>query len=142
MAIAEKKKNLRGLGSYSNSGEPLLHSSIKELESFIGIRQRLHHLAAERADGCRSEGFASFFSTLRRELDDAYFDEISQHLRNLRFRSVVLTSARLGDENQDVDSVLRAPRNRGNLLRHPMMGGGGPPSAARSPATTKEATKR
>lgn len=102
-AIAEKKKSWRGFGINSNNGEPLLHASIKELESFVGILKRLHQLAEEHADAFKSEGFASFFATLRRELDDAYFGEIGHHLRNLRFRDGVLASARLGTGNQGVD---------------------------------------
>ena len=122
-AIAEKKKSWRGFGINSNNGEPLLHASIKELESFVGILKRLHQLAEEHADAFKSEGFASFFATLRRELDDAYFGEIGHHLRNLRFRDGVLASARLGTGNQGVDYALRARRNRGNFLRHPIMKG-------------------
>ena len=105
-AIAEKKKSWRGFGINSNNGEPLLHASIKELESFVGILKRLHQLAEEHADAFESEGFTSFFATLRRELDDAYFGEIGHHLRNLRFRDGVLASARLGTGNQGVDYAL------------------------------------
>jgi hypothetical protein len=41
-----------------------------------------------------------FFGTLRRELDDAHFDTIAQHLRQLRFRGGVLASAQPGEASQ------------------------------------------
>ena len=106
---------------------------------FVGILKRLHQPAEEHADALKSEGFASFFATLRRELDDAYFGEIGHHLRNLRFRDGVLASARLGTGNQGVDYALRARRNRGNFLRHPIMKG---PTFSRTiPRRTTAATK-
>jgi DNA mismatch repair ATPase MutS len=122
-AIAEKQKSWRGIGIYSRSGAPLLTASVKELESFVGILKRLHQIAEEQADNFHSEGFARFFATLRSELDDDYFEEIAQHLRNLRFRDGVLASAQLGEGSQGVGYVLRAPARRGNRLHRPMMKG-------------------
>lgn len=116
-AIAEKKKSWRGLGINANSGEPLLHSSLKELEMFVGVLRRLRRLTEEHDSQFESEGFTRFFATLRAELDDAYFDEIDVHLRNLRFRGGVLASAQLGNGNQGVGFVLRAPARSGLFHR-------------------------
>ncbi len=120
-AIAEKKKSWRGLGIDSNSGEPLLHASIKELEMFVGVLRRLRRITEEHAGKFSSEGFARFFATLRHELDDAYFNEVTGHLRALRFRDGVLASAALGDGNQGIAYVLRAPKPRGTFLHRPMV---------------------
>ena len=46
---------------------------------------------------------------MQRELDDAYFEEISDHLRQLRFRAGVLISAELDRDNSGTDFALRAP---------------------------------
>ena len=46
---------------------------------------------------------------MQRELDDEYFEEISDHLRQLRFRAGVLISARLDRDNSGTGFVLRAP---------------------------------
>jgi DNA mismatch repair ATPase MutS len=51
----------------------------------------------------------ALFAALQRELDDAYFEEISDHLRQLRFRAGVLISAELDRDNSGTGLVLRAP---------------------------------
>lgn len=114
-AIAEERKIWR---AYSNRGEALLHRSMKVLELFVPILQQLRGLTEDHSGGFTSPGFTRFFDTLRRELDDDYFDEIAQHLRQLRFRDGVLMSARLGERSQGIDYVLRTPRpeNRGRFL--------------------------
>jgi len=122
-AIEVKKKSWRGIGISSRSGEPLLRDSVKELESYVTILKHLHQIATDHTDDFGSSGFQAFFATLGRELDDAYFEEIARHLRNLRFRDGVLASAQLGEASQGVGYVLRAAQRRGNFLRRPMMKG-------------------
>ena len=51
----------------------------------------------------------TLFATLQRELDDGYFEEISYHLKQLRFRAGVLISAELDRDNSGINFVLRAP---------------------------------
>lgn len=115
-AIAEERKIWGGL--FTKRGAALLHRSIEVLEVFLPILKQLRALTDEYADRFRSKGFTRFFDTLRRELDDDYFDEIAEHLHHLRFRDGVLMSARLGEGSQGVDYVLRTPRpeNRGRFL--------------------------
>jgi DNA mismatch repair ATPase MutS len=114
-AIAEERKIWRSM--FGNRGEALLQHSITVLETFVPILKQLRKLTDEHAEDFASKGFIRFFDTLRRELDDDYFDEIAQHLRQLRFRDGVLMSARLGEGSQGIDYVLRAPRpeNRGRF---------------------------
>ena len=116
-AIAEERKVWGGMFSVLR-GEALLRRSITVLEMFVTILKQLRTLTEEHADRFRSEGFTRFFDTLRRELDDDYFDEIAQHLRQMRLRDGVLMSARLGRGSQGIDYVLRSPRqaNRGRFL--------------------------
>lgn len=118
-AIAEERKIHRGM--FSDRGEALLRRSLTVLEMFVRILEQLRKLTEEHADGFSSSGFTRFFDTLRRELDDDYFDEIAQHLRQLRLRDGVLMSARLGRGSQGIDYVLRSPRqeNRSFLFRRP-----------------------
>jgi DNA mismatch repair ATPase MutS len=129
LAVAEKKKSWRGLGINSQSGEPLLNASIKELEMFVTVLRRVRKLAEDHAGQFSSEGFTRFFATLQHELDDDYFEEVAEHLRRLRFRDGVLASAQLGEGSQGIGYVLRAPRARGNFLRHPIVK---PPSFSRT----------
>ncbi len=115
-AIAEERKVWGGM--FSDRGQALLSRSISVLEIFVTILKQLRKLTEEHADRFRSHGFTRFFDTLARELDDDYFDEISHHLRQVRFRDGVLVSARLGRASQGVGYVLRAarPENRGRFL--------------------------
>ena len=108
-AIAAEKKIYRSF-YFSNRGEGLLRRSITALEMFLPILRQLRKLTEDHAAGFSSKGFTRFFDTLRRELDDDYFDEIAQHLRQLRFRDGVLMSARLGEGSQGIGYALRTPR--------------------------------
>lgn len=114
-AINEERKIWRGM--FGNRADMLLHRSVTVLEMLVPILRRLRTITAEQADRFASKGFTRLFDTLRRELDDDYFDEISQHLRQLRFSHGVLMSARLGQYGQGVEYVLRTPRpeNRGRF---------------------------
>lgn len=118
-AIAEERKIFRGF--FSNQGASLLHRSVTVLEAFLPILKKLRKLTDERADQFASQGFTTFFDTLRRELDDEYFEEVSQHLHQLRFPRGVLMSAQLGKGGQGIDYVLRAPLPHGHrfLFRPP-----------------------
>ena len=123
-AIAEERKIYRS-SFLTQSSSALLQHSIAVLEMFVTILQRLRQLTDEHAEAFGSKGFTRFFGTLRRELDEDYFDEISQHLHHLRLRDGVLMSARLGNGGQGIDYVLRAPRpdNRRFRVRRTMLAG-------------------
>ena len=79
--------------------------------------KRLRALAERSPERFDSEGFAAFFQTIREELDDDYFQEVSAQLEALRFRRGVVATARLGKLGQGVDYVLRAPRRGHRLVR-------------------------
>jgi len=120
-AIAEERKIYRA-SFFSRSSEALLGRSITALELFVRILRQLRTLTEEHSAQFYSAGFTRFFDTLRRELDDDYFEEIAQHMRQLRFRDGLLGSASLGESSQGIGYVLHTPRqrNRGSvLLRQP-----------------------
>lgn len=123
-AIAEERKIYHS-SFLTQSSSALLQHSITALDMFVTILQRLRQLTDEHTDQFTSKGFTRFFDTLRRELDEDYFDEVSQHLRQLRLRDGVLMSARLGNGGQGIDYVLRAPRpdNRRFRFRRTMLSG-------------------
>jgi DNA mismatch repair ATPase MutS len=114
-AVADERQVYRGL--FSNRGESLIRRSITVLELYLDALRRLRELADQQAGGFRSEGFTSFFETIRRELDDEYLSEVSEHLQALRFREGVIATARLGKLGQGIDYVLRSPRRSHRLLR-------------------------
>ena len=71
--------------------------------------RQLRKIADDHAGKFRSDGLRTLFATLQRELDDEYFEEISYHLKQLRFRAGVLISAELDRDNSGIGFVLRAP---------------------------------
>ena len=71
--------------------------------------RQLRQIADSHGEEFRSGGMRRLFATLQRDLDDAYFEEISDHLKQLRFRAGVLISARLDRDNSTAGLVLRAP---------------------------------
>jgi len=80
---AEKKV---WLGLFSQSPDAILHRSLEVLQLLMGALKKLRHIADEHTGRFESEGFAVFFTMLAKELDDKYFLEIEDHLRQLRFR--------------------------------------------------------
>jgi DNA mismatch repair ATPase MutS len=106
-------------GFFSRSPGMILHRSVEVLELLLESLRRLRGLAEERAGDFRSEAFARFFAMLREELDDAYLDELKDHLKRLRFAGGVPVAAGLGAGNRGRDYVLLEPpeRKRGLIDR-------------------------
>ncbi len=99
------------LGSYGGSYQSAssnLSGAVSHLEAYVARLRQLRQIADGNAAAFRSDGMRRLFSTLQRDLDDAYFEEISDHLRQLRFRAGVLISARLDRDNSPAGLVLRA----------------------------------
>lgn len=97
------------LGLFSKSPGSILHRSLELMELFVGLLKQLRDIADHHAADFKSDGFVRFFSMLRRELTDDYFEEIREHLKRLRFRNGVLLSAMLGEGNKGADYRLCRP---------------------------------
>jgi hypothetical protein len=82
-------------------------SSVDEVRVYVAALKRLREIADEHGPKFTSDGFREFFALLQRELPDAYFAEVDEHLSTLRFPEGVLLSAKLGDGNRGVDYALR-----------------------------------
>jgi hypothetical protein len=95
-------------GTYQNPSSNL-SGAVSYLEAYVARLRQLRQIADDHAGKFRSDGLRTLFATLHRELDDEYFQEISDHLKQLRFRAGVLTSARLDRDNSGIGFVLRAP---------------------------------
>ena len=106
----EDKRHLWGGygGSYQNASSNL-SGAVNHLEAYVARLRQLRQIADDHAGKFRSDGMRTLFSTLHRELEDEYFEEISDHLRQLRFRAGTLISARLDRDNSGIGFVLRAP---------------------------------
>ncbi len=112
-ALADKRQ-LWGYGGSYQTPSSNLSGAVAYLEAYVARLRQLRKIADDHAGEFRSDALRTLFATLQRELDDEYFEEISDHLKQLRFRSGVLISAELDRDNSAVGFVLRSgdPRRR------------------------------
>jgi MutS domain V len=99
-------------GSYGGSFQsPAINLSgaVQHLDGYVARLRQLRKIADDQAGKFRSDGLRALFAALQRELDDEYFEELSYHLRQLRFRAGVLISAGLDRDNSGINFVLCAP---------------------------------
>jgi hypothetical protein len=114
LGALQDKRHLWGTygGTYQNPASNL-SGAVLHLEMYVPRLRQLRKIADDHAGEFRSDGLRALFATLQRELDDAYFEEIGYHLRQLRFRAGVLISAELDRDNSGTNLVLRAAGNGG-----------------------------
>jgi hypothetical protein len=105
----EDKRHLWGYGGSYQTPSSNLSGAVRHLESYVARLRQLRKIADDHAGNFRSDGMRALFATLQRELDDGYFEEISYHLKQLRFRAGVLISAELDRDNSGINFALRAP---------------------------------
>ena len=110
VAALQDKRHFWGYygGSYQSPSSNLA-GAVSYLEAYVVRLRQLRKIADDHAGEFRSEGLGRLFATLLRELDDEYFERISHHLRQLRFRTGTLISAELDRDNSGINFVLRAP---------------------------------
>ena len=107
-ALADKRQ-LWGYGGTYQTPSSNLSGAVRYLEAYVARLRQLRKIADDHAGEFRSDGLRTLLATLQRELDDEYFEEIGEHLKQLRFRSGVLISAELDRDNSPISFVLRAP---------------------------------
>jgi MutS domain V len=95
-------------GTYQTPASNLT-GAINQLEVFVPRLKQLRQIADDQAGKVGSDGLRTLFAGLQRDLADDYFEEISYHLKQLRFRAGVLISAELARDNSGFNFVLRAP---------------------------------
>jgi len=107
-ALADK----RGLWGYSSQyPSSILSSAVTQLEVLITRIRELRRIADNHSEKFHSDGLVALLTTLRRELDDEYFETLNRHLKQLRFRGGELLSAQLARDNSGINYVLRSPAN-------------------------------
>jgi hypothetical protein len=111
-ALADKRSVWGFLRSQNPSS--VLSSAVSQLEVLIARLRQLRQMADQHGARVRSDGLSALFRTVQQDLDDAYFDTLSRHLRQLRFRDGELMSAQLAPDNSGINYVLRSgsPRRR------------------------------
>jgi len=108
-ALADKGHMWDLYGGSFQTASSNLSGAVNRLEGYVSRLRQLRQIADQHAGAFRSQGMTTLFAALRRELDDAYFEEIRQRLKQLRFRDGVPISARLDRDNSGRGFVLRAP---------------------------------
>ena len=108
-ALQDKQRIWGGYGATYQTPSSNLSGAVSRLQAYVARLRQLREIADDHAEKFRSDGLRTLFATLRRELDDEYFEEISYHLKQLRFRAGVLIDAELDRDNSGTNFVLRAP---------------------------------
>jgi hypothetical protein len=103
----EDKRRLWGIFSSQNPSS-VLSAAVSQLEVLIARLRQLRRLADDHGGRFSSDGFAAFFRTVQREVDDEYFETLAAHLKQLRFKDGELMSAQLHRDNSGINYVLRA----------------------------------
>ena len=109
-ALEDKRHRwLGGYGGTYQNPSSNLSGAVSHLDAYVARLRQLRRIADDHAGKFRSDGMRTLFATLQRKLDDEYFEEISDHLKQLRFRPGTLISAQLDRDNSGIGFVLRAP---------------------------------
>ncbi|MDA8118082.1 MAG: DNA mismatch repair protein MutS [Actinomycetota bacterium] len=95
----------------------ILAGAVRALEMYLELLKRVRLIADQHTSDFQSEGFSTLFRTLQLELDDQYFEAVTRHLKQLRFKNGVTMSAELGSANIGVNYVLRSPGSRRTAWR-------------------------
>jgi hypothetical protein len=105
----EDRRKLWHYGGTYQTPASNLSGAVAHLEAYVARLRQLRKIADDHSGDFRSDGMRTLVATLQRELDDEYFDEISFHLKQLRFRAGVLIGAELDRDNSGIGFVLRSP---------------------------------
>lgn len=106
-------KQRHWMGIFTRSPSGVLHSAVQLMTMFVVYLKKLKKIADEFGTVFQSEGFSRFFAMIQHELDDAYFLQIDEHLKELKFRDGVLLNAQLGDGNEGDNYTLRLRNKKG-----------------------------
>jgi hypothetical protein len=109
-AFEDRRSFWGGYGGSFRNPSTNLSGAVAYLEGYVGRLRQLRQIADDNAGKFESDGLRTLFSSLQRDLDDEYFDEVGSHLKQLHFRDGVLMSAELDRDNGPINIVLRASR--------------------------------
>jgi hypothetical protein len=96
-------------GLLDDYAEGLLHRSVAVLDLLAEALKKLRRTADRQAGKFHSEGFATLFATLSRQLDDEFLASMEAHLKQLAFKDGVSMSATLGQADESPAYVLLEP---------------------------------
>jgi DNA mismatch repair ATPase MutS len=108
--IERKKRHWLGILTHYPNG--VLSSSIQMMEVFTELLKRLKQITDEHSDQFESEGFKTFFSMIKKELDDEYFAIVENHLKELKFQNGAVIGSGLGKGNEGINYFLCKPPSK------------------------------
>lgn len=108
-ATVEGEKKAYFGWSLRDTPDTILTRALAVLEFFTGQLRILRAFAEENLTHFTSEGLTQLLRMLPAELSDSYFQEIEDHLGELKFHHGALISAQLGAGNKGTGYVLRKP---------------------------------
>lgn len=104
---AIKNKQKHWLGIFTRSPSAILSSARELLNMYIELLKELRQAADKHSSKMKSMGFHHFFQTIKKELDDQFFELAETHLKFLNFPHEVVLSCDLGMGNKGTNYVLR-----------------------------------
>lgn len=119
-------KDRQKLFWFASRGSParMMSQSPQIIALFMEYLRRLRAIVDANSSNFTSAGWTTLFQVLKRDLSDEYFQQIGEHLRQLKFRDGTLFSARLSFGNTGRNYVLRDPRNTRQTIREKLGVGG------------------
>ena len=95
----------------------ILYEAQKMMDLYLNVLKKLRDIADEHSEKFESEGFKKFFEMIKKELNDEYFIELKNHLKQLEFSEGILCSAELGKGNISVNyKLLKLKSEKKNWL--------------------------
>lgn len=107
-AVGEGKKQYISV-FYGRYPDSILRYAIEHMETFVGLIKKLRKFSDSHADKFSSEGWTTFFTRLKEELNSEYVTGIEVHLEQLKFRGGMLLTAELGSGNKGRRYILHRP---------------------------------
>ncbi len=103
-------RDKRGVWGFLSSQNPasVLSAAVGQLEVLLVRLRQLRRIAEADGGAFRSDAFTAFFRTVLTELGDDYLEEVTGHLKQLRFPGGQLISADLSQDNSGINYVLRS----------------------------------
>ena len=97
---------------FRDSPDSVLQKSVGMLQLLTDVLRQLRRIADEHGSAFHSHAFTRLFTTIRRDLSDAYLATVDHQLTQMRFRDGALISFTLGRANRGTNVVLRKPQPR------------------------------
>ena len=121
-AVQDQRKMFWFISRSSPTG--MMSQSPQVIGMYMGYLKRLRAIVDEHSDKFASDGWVTLCRVLKDELGDDYFQLIDEHLKQLKFKSGTLISAKLSFGNTGLEYVLRDSRRAKQTIRE-MLGVGG-----------------